>query len=378
VDACDEQYLVQSGTGRRALQSAHARECRPLPRAPSEPRNHAANLNEEQEDDTSGALENVLCASAVRLAATAIAAVLPTPAAVVASSARRTERVQPPEGKFIDVSGVRVHYVDEGSGPPLVLIHGNAMSSQDFVASGIVARLAERHRVMLFDRPGFGYTDRPRGTAWTPIRQAKLLHQALTKLEVIAPIVLGHSLGALVSIALAIGHPGYVRALVLLSGYYYPTMPFASPLLAVPVMPVIEDIMRFTVSPVLAWLAESVLTEQLFAPAPVPERFLAYRLSTAQHRSQIWASMEDASFVNHTAKRLQGHYSELTVPVEILAGDGDKIVNTVAHSERLAHDLPTAHFSAVPDAGHMIHYIAPERVMAAVHAVTRSARETAE
>jgi hypothetical protein len=74
------------------------------------------------------------------------------------------ERRNPPVGKFIECDGVRVHYREWGDAmaPCVVLFHGNGTMIQDFAISGLVDLLARRNRVLCFDRPGFGYTQRPR------------------------------------------------------------------------------------------------------------------------------------------------------------------------------------------------------------------------
>jgi len=305
-------------------------------------------------------LRNVAAASVLGLGAAT---------ALVALSARRTERKHPPAGRFVNVSGVAVHYLEVGSGPPVVLIHGNMMSSEDFVASGIVERLATRHRVIVFDRPGFGYTDRPPGTGWTPTRQAALLHEALVALEVVDPILVGHSLGSLVTVALAIAYPADARALVLLSGYYFPTNPLGVTSRALPALPGLVDVARFTTAPVMARVMSPVIARTMFSPAPVTPSFAEYPLSMSRRPSQIRATLEDAAFMDPCANELAGRYAELTMPVEILAGDGDKVVNTWQQSQRLGRHVPDANFGIVVGAGHMIHYIAPERVVAAIEKV---------
>ena len=73
------------------------------------------------------------------------------------------ERRNPPQGRFIDLDGVRLHYLEQGEGPSVVLLHGNVVTAEDFAYSGILDRAAERHRVIAFDRPGMGYSDRPNG-----------------------------------------------------------------------------------------------------------------------------------------------------------------------------------------------------------------------
>src|SRR5690242_10456234 len=96
-----------------------------------------------------------------RWTAAAIAAAAVT-AAWVQRRASRAERAHPPTGRLLDVDGVRVHIVERGAGDPVVLLHGNLVTHRDFVASGLLERLASRHRVLAFDRPGFGHSTRPR------------------------------------------------------------------------------------------------------------------------------------------------------------------------------------------------------------------------
>src|SRR5258707_6220443 len=95
-----------------------------------------------------------------RLGGTALtaAAILGTTALVNARRARQAERNNPPPGRFLDIQGVGLHYLERGEGPPLVLLHGNGAMVQDFEISGIIERLGQRYRVIGVDRPGFGHT----------------------------------------------------------------------------------------------------------------------------------------------------------------------------------------------------------------------------
>jgi pimeloyl-ACP methyl ester carboxylesterase len=127
-------------------------------------------------------------------------------------------------GRFLTVNGVRLHYTDSGgSGVPVVLIHGNTVTFEDWRLSGVSAKAEQRYRVIAFDRPGFGYSERPRLKLWTPGAHADLIHQALASLGVTQAIVVGHSFGALVAVALAVRHPRLVQGLVAAPGYYFPT-----------------------------------------------------------------------------------------------------------------------------------------------------------
>src|SRR4051794_26265949 len=137
--------------------------------------------------------------------------------------AQKADRDNPPEGNFMEIDGVRLHYVERGEGRALVLFHGNGSMIQDFQSSGLIDLAAENYRVIVFDRPGFGHSLRPRNVVWTPDAQADLFAKALDRLNVRQAIVLGHSSGASVAVALATRHPALVQALVLASGYYFPT-----------------------------------------------------------------------------------------------------------------------------------------------------------
>src|SRR5688572_14053805 len=117
-------------------------------------------------------------------------------------------------GSFVDVDGVRLHYLERGEGRTLVLVHGIGSMIDDFLLSGLAARAAEHFRVIVIDRPGYGRSSRPR-RLWTPHAQAELIHGALRKLDVYCPVMLGHSFGATVALAYALRHP--VERLVLAS-----------------------------------------------------------------------------------------------------------------------------------------------------------------
>jgi hypothetical protein len=117
---------------------------------------------------TPGRTAKVLAASAAVLGAAAV---------LNAYRARKAERDHPPRGRFVEARGVRLHYVERGEGPPVVLVHGNVVTAEDWLMSGVFARLAERHRALASDRPGYGFSERPRGSAWTAAEQAALLHE---------------------------------------------------------------------------------------------------------------------------------------------------------------------------------------------------------
>ena len=295
------------------------------------------------------------------------AAALAGTAAWVAGKARHAERDFPPIGGFVEVDGVRLHYIEKGSGEPIVLVHGNVVRLQDFMASGLVDRLAERYRVIAFDRPGFGYSDRPRDRLWTAQAQAELLREAFSTLGIERPIVLGHSWGALVALALGLDENAAVRQLILVSGYYYPTVRLDVPIGALPAIPLIGDVMRYTVSAVFARLLLKRTIKTMFSPQAVPPNFLPVLAREMIVRpQQLRANAEDAALMIPAAASLRKRYSELTMPVTILAGAADKIVDPERHARELHRELPNGELHILPDVGHMAHHFGVEQILAAI------------
>jgi pimeloyl-ACP methyl ester carboxylesterase len=281
--------------------------------------------------------------------------------------AKRAEARNPPRGKFISVDGVRLHYLEQGSGPPLVLLHGNGVSSKDFEVSGLIDALAESHRVITFDRPGFGYSQRPRRRLWTAQAQARLLLSALAQLGVEQPVVIGHSWGSSVAVNLALEAPEALAGLVVLSGYYRFTVRPDVPLMAGPAIPVVGDVMRFTVSPLLARLITPLVLKQLFAPVPVTDRFKSgYPVSMSVRPSQLRASAEESMLMGWEAARLKSRLPQLSVPTLIIAGDGDKLISASHQSEWLAGQVAGSQFMSVEGSGHMLHHTAPREVASAI------------
>ena len=285
------------------------------------------------------------------------------------AAARQAERRNPPKGSFIEVDGVRLHYSDRGAGRPVVLVHGNTVTGDDYNTSGVAERLVGTCRVIIFDRPGFGYSERPRRHPWGAMEQAELLHKALVQLGVRRPVVVGHSWGTLVALAYAIRHPADTGGLVLLSGYYFPTFRLDALMVAPGATPVLGDILRYTISPLFGWLTMPLTKRVLFAPTPVTARFQAeYSTAMALRPSQIWAPCADGALMVPSATRLHDHYGELSLPVAIMAGDGDKIVSYHL-AERLRAALPGSTLQIIEGAGHMVHHVATDRVVEAIQAV---------
>ncbi len=308
---------------------------------------------------------------------------MPHPAALIAGAAaglalatwqdaRAAEAARPAPGRFLTVDGVRLHLLDRGSGgPAVVMLHGNGSMVEELVSSGIVERVAAQRRVVVIDRPGLGRSERPRGRNWTLEAQAALVAGTIGRLGLGRPVVFGHSLGALVALALALDHPEAVGGLVLAGGYFFPT-PRPDALAFAPVgMPGVGEVLRYTGSPHLMRVMAPGFIRGLFAPLPVAPRFAAeFPLPLALRPWTLRAVGEDTAGLVPAAGRISARLGGMRVPVSIVAGDGDEVLSTRKHSGRLHGELGGSRLVVVPGAGHMVHHAVPgvvakevERVM---------------
>ena len=248
------------------------------------------------------------------MAAAATVGVLAISALVNRHLAKNAENDNPPAGQFLEVNGVRLHYIERGSGTPLVLLHGNGSMIQDFESSGLIDLAAKKYRVIVFDRPGFGHSDRPRNVVWTPAAQAELINSALHRLGVSHAIVLGHSWGASVAVALALKYPNSIQGLVLASGYYYPTVRPDVAVLSAPAVPLVGDVLSYTLSPIVGRVMWPVLMAKIFGPRSVPKKFEGFPKEMALRPSQIRASAAESALMIPDAFHFRDEYANLKMP----------------------------------------------------------------
>ncbi|MEH6388226.1 MAG: alpha/beta hydrolase [Pseudomonas profundi] len=304
-----------------------------------------------------------------------IAAALGASAAAARYRTSRAEKENPPAGQFVEVDGVRLHYVERGSGEPLVLLHGAASMTADFLLSPLVKMAAERYRVIVFDRPGYGYSERPRSTVWGPVTQAALFEEAFRKLDIDQPIVLGHSWGAMVALALGLDFPRSLKGLVLMSGYFYPTPRPEVALTKITGVPLLGDLLRYTLSP---WLVRSVWglgLKNIFAPGAVPEHFKQFPVWLSLRPLPLRTAAEEFALLNPASDSLHGRYSGLEPPCVIISGDGDRVLSPQDHSARLHAQIRGSDYWVFPRVGHMPHHVEPQQVLAAINLAAEKAAD---
>jgi pimeloyl-ACP methyl ester carboxylesterase len=303
-------------------------------------------------------------------AAAAGALALAACALVVRRQTQKVEREFPPKGHFIEVEGVQLHYLLYGkddAAQTVVLLHGNGTLGEEFDISGLVRQASQRYRVLVFDRPGYGYSQRPADRNWGPQQQADLIDAALRQLGVHSPVVLGHSWGALVALAMGERHPDNLGALVLASGYYTPSLRLDVPWFSLPALPAIGTLMRHTISPLLGRLLWPLMVRRMFAPAATTQAFKQrYPVWMSLRPSQLQASAAETAWMIPSTLALRRHHRDMTVPTVVIAGASDRLLSTRWNSVRLNERLPHSSLRTVQGSGHMVHHTATSEVMKAI------------
>lgn len=285
---------------------------------------------------------------------------------------RRIEAANPPRGRFLTVEGLEVHYAAMGpeDAPPVVLLHGATGNLNDMTFK-LAPRLARDHRVVAFDRPGLGYSQRPPEQGWRPETQARILREAARALGVERPVILGHSWGAAAALAWALQEAP--RGLVLVSGA---TRPWGGgPGLLTP-LKTSAPVTTMTASLLYAWAMRDggrAAAARIFRPQAVPEGYLDHLQPELIARpASFRANTEDIERLDPALAEMAEAYPALDAPAEILHGEADAITSPRIHSVELAQILPRARLRLFEGVGHMLHHARPEATAAAVRRLAQA------
>ena len=276
-------------------------------------------------------------------------------------------------GSFVTVEGIRLHYMRKGKGVPVVFLHGGILCADDFKEVMEIAASCG-YEAITFDRPGYGYSERPMNEKVTPAVQARLIHGALQQLGIEKPIMVGHSWSGLLVMTYALQYPDEITGIVTLAGAMYKEgypAEHGDLISKIVTTPVIGQLFLHTVvqSPLGASLARSV-TKQTFHPEPIPAGYLETTLSLWLRPGQFKANREDILAFPPAAKQASPLYPQIQSPVVIVVGEDDPF-GTIDQAVRLKKDISHAELMMIPQVGHMIPQNHPEIVMQALDTVRK-------
>ena len=283
------------------------------------------------------------------------------------------QRSHPAQGQTIEVAGATLNILDIGRrdavGPPIVMIHG-ASSNLEAIRQPLGDLLAQRHRVILIDRPGHGWSTRERLEDSTPAIQARMIDEALEKLGLGPAILVVHSWAGALGARMALDYPRRVAGLVMLAPVAYPWRGGVGWYNKLVTTPVIGPLLAYTITLPLGYFLAGPGARNVFLPQIMPKDFVESTATLLLVRPrEFLANARDLMTLKTAVADQALRYGDIRAPVVVITGDKDKTVSPTIHSRSFAAALPDAKLIVLPGIGHIVQNAAPELVAREVDAM---------
>ncbi|MBE3111201.1 MAG: alpha/beta fold hydrolase [Acidobacteria bacterium] len=254
-------------------------------------------------------------------------------------------------GRLVEVDGVNLHYVEAGSGPPLLLLHG--LNGSTFSFRLLMPLLTPHFRTVALDLMGFGYSDRPQERDYSLGAQARLVAGFLDALDIDRASVLGHSLGGAIAMRLALDFPERVDRLILASSASDSEMRrcLRSSRLVRPLLPVVA---AFTVQN--QRFRRMSLRSSCYDPAFVTPEMIEGYLAPTRVKGHLRAL---GSLMVDRRKDPPLDLSTISQPALIIWGAADRWL-PASHAERIRALIPDSRVALIQNAGHLVLEEQPE------------------
>jgi pimeloyl-ACP methyl ester carboxylesterase len=235
----------------------------------------------------------------------------------------------------VTLDGVRVHYIESGTGPTLVLVHGLGGSSEIDWGNSIV-QLSRKYRVLALDLPGFGKSDKPENLSYSIRMQEDYLVRFLDALNVKKAHLMGVSMGGWVVAKTTIDHPERVERLVLVdsAGVRFDPLPTVEMLTPGENEADLESFMRL------------IFFKPPKFPAPIARDFIN------RAREGEWVIRKTAAAMFSMDDVLDGKLGRITAPTLILWGKQDALLPLLS-GEKFQAEMPDANFVVFDNCGHV-------------------------
>ncbi len=296
---------------------------------------------------------------------------------VTSRVARRAEQLVPPPGRFVTIDGNRIHYVERGEGRPILFIHGLG-GTQFHLSVPLFDRLEGDFRLVAIDRPGSGYSTRANGGPETPADQAAFIAKLIDELKLDKPLVVGHSLGGAISLALALDHADKISGLALfapLTRYIDKVAPEFAGLYIT--SPFVRRIVAHTVATPNALKYRDQTLAFVFGPQQPPDNYaIAGGAISALRPSHFYATSTDFVSVAETMKTQETRYGELKMPVGVFFGTADRVVNFEKNGAWLEGRIGGLDLEVLEGIGHMPQYAEGDRAEAFIRRMAKKSFAT--
>jgi haloalkane dehalogenase len=267
--------------------------------------------------------------------------------------------------RWLEAAGCRVHYVDEGTGPPLLLLHGNPTWS--FLYREVIGALRGDFRCLAPDLPGFGLSEPGSGYGFTPREHARVLEGFVTALDLRGLTLMAHDWGGPTGLWVAGRHPERIDALVIANTWAWPVSDD----------PHFRRFSRFMGGPVGGLLIRRLNAfVNVLLPAccarrkPRGELMRAYRAPFADPRRRTPMHVlprEICASEAFLAEVEAGLAALREKPVLLVWGERD-FAFRARERERWERLFPACRTLRLPEAGHYVQEDAPAEVAAAIRA----------
>ena len=284
------------------------------------------------------------------------------------------KKLYPFTGRFLDLDGLRHHYLDEGSGAPMVMVHGNP--SWSFYYRNLVLALRDRYRCIVPDHIGCGLSDKPGDDRYdyTLSRRVDDLEQLLEHLTLRENITLVvHDWGGMIGMAYALRRPERIRRLVILNtgAFHLPkSKPFPLALRICRDTPLGALLVRgfnaFSLAASYIGCKRTPLNAELRALYQLPYDSWRNRIATLRFVQDIPLAPGDRNYDLVTAIS-EGLNQFRNLPMLICWGEQDFVFDRHFLAE-WQERFPDAEIHRFPDCGHYILEDATEEVVPLISA----------
>ncbi|MEO0882932.1 MAG: alpha/beta hydrolase [Pseudomonadota bacterium] len=275
----------------------------------------------------------------------------------------RAEANYPAAGRLIDVNGAKTHVIEQGGmGAPILMIHGASANAQEFTHT-LAPLLEDEFRVLMADRPGHGYSKRPKDSDELATQAAQMAGVLDARADGQKAVIVGHSFGGAVALRLALDRPDLVEALVLLApvthdwgggGEAWYNKYAANPVLGGPLTQLI---------PIIGPGRLSTGINGVFHPEQAPDGYLEAASVPLLFRPKTFrANAKDVTNLRAELAAQQVRYGELSMPVTVYNGHRDTVIKPALHVGKLKQQVPQLDVVDLPQGGHMPHHIHSEAI----------------
>ena len=261
----------------------------------------------------------------------------------VAGSASKDEAI-PTTGKFVTVFGARIHYVDVGAGPTVILLHG--LADDVGVWGSVMPALAAKHRVIALDQVGFGRSDKPL-LNYRVSTFVDFLDGFLNELKIKRASLVGNSLGGWVAADFALKHPDRIERLVLSDAAGYAA-------LAKTMDPRALNALRLASREDIRYLGPLTFRDKRF----YEDVDLAFKQRVTAGDSYTVSQFLDSMIRGEDV--LDGQLGAIEKPTLILWGRDDKLI-PVSFAARFNKEINASQLRIIDGCGHMPHVECAEK-----------------